>query len=35
MVSYDPKDWLFGGDENDLPLGKIAHNIRVHIGELI
>jgi putative membrane protein len=25
----------FGGDENDLPLGKIAHNIRVHIGELI
>ncbi len=25
----------FGGDENDLPLGKISHNIRTHIHELI
>jgi putative membrane protein len=25
----------FGGDENDLPLGKIAHNIRAHIHELV
>lgn len=25
----------FGGDENDLPLEKMAHNIRVHIHEII
>lgn len=25
----------FGGDENDLPLGKISHNIKVHIHELL
>jgi putative membrane protein len=25
----------FGGDDNDLPLGKIARNIEVHIHEII
>jgi ion channel-forming bestrophin family protein len=25
----------FGGDENDLPLGRHAKNIQVHIDELI
>jgi putative membrane protein len=25
----------FGGDENDLPLEKMAHNIRVHIHEIV
>jgi putative membrane protein len=25
----------FGADENDLPLGKMTHNIQAHIHELI
>jgi ion channel-forming bestrophin family protein len=25
----------FGGDENDLPLHRIAHNIEVHIREIL
>jgi putative membrane protein len=25
----------FGGEENDLPLGKIVHNLKTHIHELI
>lgn len=25
----------FGGDENDLPLEKMAHGMRVHIHEVI